>query len=62
MLASLLMAAALPTAFRARGVVFASIHVAVLVLRPLLPVLLDGNRLARLVSVRILFWSGLSAP
>lgn len=61
MLASLLMAAALPTAFRGRGVVFASIYVAVLVLRPLLLVLLNGNRSARLISIRILFWAALSA-
>ena len=55
MLGSLLMAAALSEAFRGRGLVFASIYVAIQVLCHLWLVLLGGHRQAQLVSARILF-------
>jgi low temperature requirement protein LtrA len=61
-LGSLLLAAALPAAFRGRGLVFASVYVALQVVRHAWLVLLAGNRRAQLVSVRILFWATLSAP
>ncbi|HEX5596834.1 MAG TPA: low temperature requirement protein A [Micromonosporaceae bacterium] len=63
MLASLLMAAALPNALREydRGLVFASIYVAVQTLRHLWLVLLGGDRTAQLVSLRIFFWALISA-
>ena len=62
MLASLLMAAALPRAYTDRGLVFASLFVAVQVLRPLwLLVLGGGDRESQLVTTRILFWAGMSA-
>lgn len=63
-LGTLLLAAALPLAFRGRGhgAVFGSVYVALQVLRHAWLVLLGGNRYAQLVSVRILFWATLSAP
>lgn len=64
MLATLIMSATLPFAFRHyhRGLIFAWTYVAIQVLRHLWLVLLGGNRWAQLVSVRVLFWAGLSAP
>lgn len=61
MFGSLLMAAALPAAFRDRGLVFATVFVAVQTLRHLWLVLLGGDRTVQLVSVRILFWAAISA-
>jgi low temperature requirement protein LtrA len=61
MLGSLLMAAAVPNAYGAASAVFAGVYVAVQVLRHLWLVLLGGDRYARLVSVRILFWAMISA-
>ncbi|WP_406074393.1 low temperature requirement protein A [Micromonospora sp. NBC_01638] len=63
MLASLLMSAAVPAAaLTERGVVFAWIYVTVQVLRPLWLVLLGGeDAYPRLVHIRILFWTAMSA-
>ncbi|MEU3454338.1 low temperature requirement protein A [Micromonospora sp. NPDC006766] len=62
MFGALLMAAALPAAYRERGVVFAGVFVAIEVLRHLWLVLFGGGGpYARLVSVRIVFWACLSA-
>ncbi|MEU0151283.1 low temperature requirement protein A [Micromonospora fulviviridis] len=61
MLGALLLAAALPAAFRDRAAVFATVYVAVAVLRHLWLVLFGGDGYQRLVSVRILFWACLSA-
>ncbi len=64
MLATLLMAAALPHAFvnHTLGLVFGWTYVTVQVGRHVWLVLLGGNRHAQLVSVRVLFWATLSAP
>jgi low temperature requirement protein LtrA len=61
MLGALLLAAAVPAAFRDRAAVFATVYVAVGVLRHLWLVLFGGDGHQRLVSVRILFWACLSA-
>lgn len=61
MLGALLMAGALPGAFRERAAVFATVYVAVEVLRHLWLVLFGGDGRQRLVSVRIVFWACLSA-
>ncbi|WP_433287302.1 low temperature requirement protein A [Micromonospora sp. CA-244673] len=61
MFGALLLAAALPAAFRDRAVVFATVYVAVEVLRHLWLVLFGGDGYQRLVSVRIVFWACLSA-
>ena len=61
MLGSLLMAVALPGAYRDRGAVFASIFVGIQTIRHLWLVLLGGDKTAQLVSVRILFWAAMSA-
>ncbi|MEV0429719.1 low temperature requirement protein A [Micromonospora sp. NPDC050495] len=61
MFAALLLAAALPGAFQDRAAVFATVYVAVEVLRHLWLVLFAGDGYARLVSVRILFWACVSA-
>ncbi|MFG2058014.1 low temperature requirement protein A [Micromonospora sp. NPDC048930] len=61
MLGALLMAAALPAAFEAYGAVFAGVYVAVQMLRHVWLVLFGGDGYARGVSIRILFWFGISA-
>jgi len=61
MLGTLLMAAALPGALDRNGLVFASVYVAVQTLRHLWLVMLGGDPRARLVSIRILAWSVVSA-
>ncbi|MFD2767721.1 low temperature requirement protein A [Micromonospora eburnea] len=62
MLGALLMAAALPAAFRERGVVFAGVFVAIEVFRHLWLVLFGGGGPhVRLVTARIVFWACLSA-
>ncbi|SCF25906.1 Low temperature requirement protein LtrA [Micromonospora viridifaciens] len=61
MLGALLMAAALPTAFEAYAAVFAGVYVAVQVFRHLWLVLFGGDGYARGVSIRIVFWSCISA-
>ncbi|MFF5072184.1 low temperature requirement protein A [Micromonospora olivasterospora] len=61
MFGALLAAAAVPRAFEQGGGVFAGVVVAVGVLRHLWLVLFGGNSYPRQVSVRIVFWSCLSA-
>ncbi|MFU8874092.1 low temperature requirement protein A [Micromonospora sp. SL4-19] len=62
MFGALLMAAAVPAAYRERGYVFAGVFVTIEVLRHLwLVVFGGGDRRTRLVSVRIVFWACLSA-
>ncbi|MEV0152972.1 low temperature requirement protein A [Micromonospora sp. NPDC050686] len=63
MLASLLMSAAVPAAaLTERGVVFAWVYVTVQVLRPFWLLLIGGeHRYPRLVHLRILFWTAVSA-
>jgi low temperature requirement protein LtrA len=64
MLATLLMSATLPHAFtnHSLGLAFGLIYVAAHTLRHLWLVALRGNRHAQRVSLRVLFWSTLSAP
>lgn len=64
LLATLLMSACLPHAFSSHnlGLVFGLIYVTAHTLRHAWLVLLRANRHAQLVSLRVLFWSTLSAP
>ncbi len=63
MLGTLLMSAAVPAAaLTERGVVFAWVYVTIQLLRPLWLLLLGGeDGYPRLVNIRILFWTALSA-
>jgi low temperature requirement protein LtrA len=61
MLGALLMAAALPLAFRDLAGVFASVYVGVHLVRYVWLVLFGGGGPQRLVSLRILFWVCISA-